>query len=369
MTKKLPPIPGGDASAVAGLVRAQRRSGHEVDVLAYRGTDVAEDDHTFLVGPRQTAGQLDRITVRRIVAMRALGRWARDRLPAMRPDVVHAHAVDVGLPVARVARELGIPIVLTCHGVWFTTRAPGSPLARLERSMIRKGKYAAIASVDGASVRALQGAGFSDARLVLNGVDLEEFGGRIAHGGPFRFAFVGRLVRQKGLDVLLRAVAIARGRTTERFTVVLVGDGPQRGALERLAEKLGVADGVSFRGTLPRADLVYTLRTAEAFVLPSRSEGFPIAILEAWAAGTPVVATAVGGIPDLCPPEGAVLVPPLNPDALADAMLSLIGDSVRRESLARAGRRLVEERYTWDVVAKSYEDLYARCLGLGRQGP
>lgn len=368
VTKKLPPLPGGDATAVAGLSSAQRRKGYDVDVLCYRATGLEASDHVHLVGPAQTPAQLDRVNLRRIRAMRAMGRWAEENLPRLRPDLVHAHAVDVGWPVAQVARALGIPAVLTCHGVWFTTRGPGSPMGRLEKSLIQRGGYAAVTSVDAASVAALQGAGFPETRLVPNGVDPAEIGGHMAHDGPFRFVFVGRLVPQKGADLLVRAAALARSRTGIPFAVVLVGDGPQRQRLEDLAASLSVTDFVLFRGSLPRSELLLMLRTADAFVLPSRFEGFPIAILEAWAAGAPVIAAAVGGIPEVCKGPEANLVPPEDPERLANAMVEIISDPSRREAMARAGRSLVETRFTWDAVVDAYASVYAAALPKA-QGP
>ncbi len=333
-----------------------------MDVLAYRAAGLEESKHVHLAGPRQRPAQLDRINVRRMRAMRALGRWAREHLAELRPDVIHAHAVDVGWPLAQAARALGIPTVLTCHGVWFTTRGPGSPLGRLEKSLIERGRYAAITSVDAASVRALQAAGFAEAALVPNGVDLPEFEPHKAHAGPFRFLSVGRLVHQKGFDVLIQAAALARPRAPEPFAVVIVGDGPLKWRLPDLARTRGATEFVLFRGSLPRPELLLMLQTADAFVLASRFEGFPIAILEAWAAGVPVVATAVGGIPDACSAAEALQVPPEDPARLAEAIVAIMTDPSRRESMIRAGRELVERRYTWDAIVDAYAGVYERAI-------
>ncbi len=369
VTKKLTPLPGGDASAVAGLSAAQRRNGYDVEVLAYRAPGVEASEHVHLAGPTQSPAGLDRIGVRRVRAMRALGRWARENLPRMRPDVVHAHAVDVGWPVAEAAHALGIPTILTCHGVWFTTRGPRSPLGRLEKSLLARGRYDAITSVDAASVRALQGAGYQEATLVPNGIDLSEFEGHQPHGGPFRMLSIGRLVAQKGFDVLIEAAALAHARAPEPFALVIVGDGPLRWQLAALAEARQASEYVLFRGALPRPELLVMLHTADAFVLASRFEGFPIAILEAWAVRVPVVATSVGGIPEACSGGEALLVPPEDPAALAEAMLAMMADPSRRASLARSGRQLVETRYTWDAIVDAYAPVYENAIRKGRTIP
>ncbi len=368
VAKKLLPLPGGDATAVAGLTRAQKERGIEVEVLAYRAAGIAEDEHTHLAGPVQTPDGLDRINIRRWRAARALGSWARTNLPRLRPDVVHAHAVDVGLPVARVAEGLGIPAVLTCHGVWFATKSRLSPSGWLERSLIRRGRYRAITAVDAGSVRDLRTAGFA-ATLVPNGIDLTEFSSPRQREGPFRFLFVGRLVRQKGVDVLLDATSHVPRQKERAFTVDIVGDGPLRPSLERRARDLGLKDRVRFLGSLPRPALLEALRAASAFVLPSRFEGFPVAIMEAWASGLPVISTAVGGIPDACTEGTALLVPRENADALAEAMTTLLRDPKKRAAMARAGRALVEQRFTWEAIATGYDPVYDRAIHPPGAGP
>lgn len=366
VTKKLPPAVGGDATAVAALGRVQRRNDHRVHFLAYRANGVVEGDDTHLVGPTLSGEALDRIGFRRIVAMRAIRRWARTNLRALRPDLVHAHAVDVGASVVGVARDMGVPVVLTCHGVWFPHHSPWSPPARIERSLLGRG-YDAITSVDRPSVQALRAAGFRDAIHVPNGVDVTEFEGPHPRDGTVRFLFVGRHVYQKGIDELLEAAARIRPRLGNRFVLELVGDGPERIRLERKARHLDLAGTARFHGSLPRPKLLEAYRRADALVLPSRYEGFPLVILEAWAAGLPVIATAVGGVPDLCDERNAILVPPNDPDALADALVSLASDPMGREALGMAGRSLVQARYTWDAIAKQYEKVYEDCLARMRR--
>jgi glycosyltransferase involved in cell wall biosynthesis len=237
----------------------------------------------------------------------------------------------------------------------------------MERSLLRRG-YDAITSVDRPSVQALREAGHPDAILVPNGVDISEFAPSAQPDDALRFLFVGRHVYQKGIDVLLEAAARARREIGDRFVLELAGDGPLRSELGRKARNLALSDVVRFLGSLTRPELVEAYGRATAFVLPSRFEGFPVAILEAWAAGLPVIATSVGGIPDLCNAGNAVLVPPDDPEALAAAMTSLSRDATRRERLGSAGRTLVQERYTWDAVADTYERVYGTCRDRVRGG-
>jgi glycosyltransferase involved in cell wall biosynthesis len=137
-----------------------------------------------------------------------------------------------------------------------------------------------------------------------------------------RLACIGRLSPEKGVDVLLNALALLQ-KKGKQFTAVIVGDGPERAALEALALTLGVSESVCFTGHLASADVIYD--SADVIVLPSRSEGLPNTLLEAMRADRPTVATAVGGIPEVVGnSEAAVLVPPENPTALAEAILLAI---------------------------------------------
>jgi glycosyltransferase involved in cell wall biosynthesis len=158
------------------------------------------------------------------------------------------------------------------------------------------------------------------------------------------FVFVGRLTEQKALPVALEALA----RVPEARLVV-VGDGPERAGLERQAAHLG--DRVEFRGSLPREDVLRHLAGARALLLSSAWENLPHAAVEALAVGTPVVATAVGGVPEVVRDGvNGLLVPPNDPEALAEAMRALLDDDLRarlasaaRSSVAAIGR---DEIYT-----------------------
>jgi len=220
------------------------------------------------------------------------------------------------------------------------------------------GMVKAIAAVDRGAEAALRARGFPRVAHVPNGVDADEFAGPRAEPDPAVFLFAGRHEPQKGLDILLVAAALLRDEGAA-FRIVLLGDGSLTHDLKRQAHNLGLDHVVTFAGRLPdRADVVRAYLAASAFVLPSRFEGFPVTVLEAWAAGLPVVASAVGGVVDVCTEGNAVLVPPRNPQALAKAMAGVLADPGLRRRLGDAGRSLVRERYTWDAVASRYSRLY-----------
>jgi glycosyltransferase involved in cell wall biosynthesis len=148
---------------------------------------------------------------------------------------------------------------------------------------------------------------------------------------------VGRLHPVKGHDVLLRAFARLRARVP-KAQLVLAGGGGYRADLERLAHGLGLASAVTFAGQIDAGAVRDLMGGARVFVLPSRSEGLPLALLEAMAAGVPVVATRVGGVPDVATPDTAGLVPPEDPAALAAALEEVLMDSALAQQMSRNGR-------------------------------
>jgi glycosyltransferase involved in cell wall biosynthesis len=194
--------------------------------------------------------------------------------------------------------------------------------------------------------------------VIPNGVDTELFhppapAGRGAAGHRLRLLFVGRLTRQKGADVLLQAMRALRGRLD--VEAALAGDGDARPALERMAGDLGLRDAVRFLGWCDRARIAAESRAADVFVLPSRDEGMSNAILEAMAAGLPVVATGLAANRQLVA-EGSsgLLTPPDQPEALAEAILRLGADAALRQRLGAAGRARVERDFSWRETARAY---------------
>jgi glycosyltransferase involved in cell wall biosynthesis len=172
---------------------------------------------------------------------------------------------------------------------------------------------------------------------------------------------IGRLHREKGADVLLRALPQVAPDGAFPFRAIVVGDGPERGALEAQARRLGLAGSVFFAGE--RRRVVPWLQAADLFVLPSREEGLPVAPLEAMALSLPVVATRVGGTPEVVEHgRTGLLVPPDDPAALAEALRRLALDEPARRALGRRGRIRVRGEFTIARMAERILDLYAELL-------
>lgn len=195
--------------------------------------------------------------------------------------------------------------------------------------------------------------------VVRCGVDLNAFGsnGRVSRNDAAEVLAVGRLVSVKGHGVLLAAIARV-AESGASVTATIVGDGPRRAALEQLARQLGIGDLVRFAGSVGQDDIARYYEQADVFCLPSFSEGLPVVLLEAMAAGVPVVASRIAGIPELIEDgRSGLLVPPGRADLLADALRSLLVDPGRRAELAAEGRRRVGAEFDVDASAGRLREL------------
>jgi glycosyltransferase involved in cell wall biosynthesis len=202
--------------------------------------------------------------------------------------------------------------------------------------------------------------------VIPNGVDPEEFANRGRRAIRFgRYILgVGRLVPQKGFDVLLEAFAITE---VPGMRLVIAGEGFERENLVRRAAELGIVDRVDLVGAVGRKQLVALMLGATAFALPSRGEAFGIALLEAMAAGVPAVAAASGGVPEMARDgENAIVVDVENPGALSFALARLIDDPELRAKLSAGGRKTARE-LAWTRIVERYDGVYEQArAGIGR---
>lgn len=206
------------------------------------------------------------------------------------------------------------------------------------------------------------------AEIIYNGVDTKQFHPmpvddelRAAIGlkkGDKVIIYAGRLVRLKGVDYLLDA--FARLPHTVETGLLLIGDGPEKETLRQRSQELGIAEKVVFAGYVPNHELPRYYSLAYAAVLPTvTEEAFGIAIAEAMACGIPVIATNVGGIPEVADPE--LLVKPADSGEIAARLLFLLDDEARRREIGERGRRKVAEMFTWSAVV---DRLLNYCNGL-----
>jgi len=296
-------------------------------------------------------------------------------------DVVHAHqraALFYGLLAGLLHAT---PLVYTEHGP-LPGREPSRKKKVFNRLLGRRARGITAVAED-VKRRLVEEEGFNPLHIevVPNGVDLGRFGdtvsrevARALHGLSPQACIlgtVGRLVPVKNQALLLHVIARLRTRVPDAQLVV-VGDGPERSALEALARRLDVADRVRFLGESRNIETV--LPAFDVFCLPSLAEGLPLTLLEAMAARVPIVAAAVGGIPEAVRPEReAVLVAGTPPDgrapltdaglayldALSEAVLQLLRDPARRRRLAERAYERVAGAFSMDTVCRRYADILA----------
>jgi len=290
----------------------------------------------------------------------ALWRLAR-LIRRARPDLIHAHSSKAGFLARLAGGCCGVPVVYTPHAFAFLA-AEGPHRRRLYRRLERlvRGHTAALIAVSEEEVWEALGLGFDPSRVTLirNGVRTVDVGPVIIReSGELTVGFFGRLVRQKGPDLLLEAAADVVARLSHvRFR--FFGEGALGPALRKRTEALGLEEHVRFEGECLPHEAVARMRETDVVAVPSRWEGCPYVVLEAHQAGVPVVAAKVGGIPELVR-NGAdgVLVEAENVDALCDALLSLLRDPSKRKRLAEAGRVSVAGR-NLATMASAVADVY-----------
>ena len=354
-----PAVFGGLEQVVRSLSTGQRDRGHAVRLLAVVD-EGREADHP-LVAELRAAGMDVTVAPVAARAYAAERRAVRDALASFRPHVVHTHGARVDVLDASVARRAGFPTVTTVHG--FTGGGWKNRLYELmqRRAMRRMDAVVAVSAplrrrmvasgVHADRVHTVPNAWAGNATIMPRN-EAREFLGIGEIGVPI-VGWVGRLTHEKGADVFLEAIAQLKDLALH---AVVVGSGQEGELLERLTERLGIRDRVRWAGTIDRAGRV--LPAFDLFVMSSRTEGTPIVLFEAMAAGTPVVTTAVGGIPDVVGSAEAILVEPDNAAALAQAIRQSLTDPASARSRSAAARARLHTRFALDPWLDQYDAIY-----------
>jgi glycosyltransferase involved in cell wall biosynthesis len=290
---------------------------------------------------------------------------------AWRPAIVHTHTAKAGVLGRLAARAAGVPTVVhTYHG--HVLRGYFSPartaLFRWLETRLAAAADALVAVSESVKqdLVALGIAPSEKIRVIPLGLDLAHLAVELPHGGLRGEAaipvdaplvgMVGRLVPIKDVPTFLRAARIVR-ETRPEARFALVGDGEERPALESLCRELGLSGKATFFGW--RRDLAAVYGDLDVVVNASRNEGTPVALIEALAAAKPVVATRVGGTPDLLGEgERGRLVPPGDPESLARAVLEALEGSEAARRRAQAGREYVLARHSSDRLVRDVDALY-----------
>jgi glycosyltransferase involved in cell wall biosynthesis len=284
-------------------------------------------------------------------------------------DVLHAFwANEGGALTALAGRALGVPTVVSLGGgelVGFADIRYGGQLSRSERGKTRIALTQANAVTAGSSSLLERAAPWPRGRpagqvqRIPLGVETSLFcpAPTTKREGPPRLVHVASLLPIKEQRILLEAAAHLHARGV-RFELDIVGEGPEEQRLRALANELGIAGIVHFRGAIPHDQLPDLYRAGSLFVLTSRFESQCMAVLEAAACGVPTVGTSVGVVPELAP-DAAVAVRIGDAQALAEAIAALLADPARLASMGRAARARVEAEYSLERCVERFRQLYA----------
>jgi phosphatidylinositol alpha-1,6-mannosyltransferase len=372
------------------LLHRLRARGYEIDVLAssyrglgdqnYRGIRV----HRFRYFParweRLTHEETAPDRMRRsplyavmplfFIASGMRRAWQLARREAY--DIVHVHwPMPMALLAWAARRARPTPMVTTFYGIelrWVQSRLP------FLRRLVQWAANASAQAVAISTYTARELRRFVDVPVEVIPYTAELAPPKLTASrdeGPPSILFVGRLIERKGVAHLIRALGIVRQAVPARL--VVIGDGPERTRLERLAREAGVGEHVEFRGRVSDEALREAYASADVFALPSvfdarqDTEGLGVVLLEAMNYSVPVVASEIGGIIDIVQHERTgLLVPPGDQGALAGALTRVLTDRSLSERLGAAGLRALRESFSWERIVDRWEIVYRRAAPSAR---
>lgn len=386
---------GGQNVHVAAVSTALAARGHIVTVYTRRDDPDLEERVPLAPGVEVvnvTAGPSASIPKDHLLPhLDALADGIREDCARTRPELLHAHFWMSGVAAIRAVQALAaggrgtrIPVLETFHALGTVKRRyqkaedTSPPERRRLEPWVGQTADGVLATCSD-EVTELRALGVDPARISVApcGVDTELMspdGAVVPRGRPFRIGVVGRLVPRKGVELVIRALALLRAAGRDDVELVIVGGGDDDAELARLrgiSEEQGVADRVVFAGRIPHDELPATIRSCDAIVCAPWYEPFGIVPLEAMSCGVPVIGAAVGGLLDtVVDGSTGILVPPQNPEAIAAAVGRLLSDPALGRRLGAAGRNRAVDLYSWDHVAELTEECYRGLLAsAGRARP
>lgn len=379
LTLKFSPLLGGDVTHTTHLVRflaEQRIETHVItirpwvkaQVIPYRNIQVHR------LGLRATTTELETLGVKRVLYMVSSFLLLLRLFLGGGVDLVHAHGWDPALVGGVFARIFRVPLVLTVHGIPRPEEIiSGRVFPILERVILelcsfKDSRIVALTKSDRSRLVEL-GVNRESIDMIPNGIDIHEFDSihprdfrekHVISPRAFLALFVGRLHGQKGVEVLLRA---AKRLKNCDIHFVIVGSGHRESEYRSLAEELKI-ENVLFTGEIGRKELLEAFASSDVFVLPSLFEGMPYVVLEAMAAGKPVVASRLPGLTEVIK-EGrnGILFEKDNDEDLAQTILRLERDRETARRMGKAGRRLTEDRFDWRRIFIRTTESYWKVLG------
>ena len=368
-----PPLGGGGGNNTRHIARALAHLEHQPFVLTAACGDLPRHEVTdgvTIVRIPAFRRRPDRATVPEMVAfilaaMRVIPRYARE----WKIDAAIAYFGLPGGPVGwMLKRATGAPYVIYMQGgdvpgfiypgLGFYHALTGGLLRYLWRDA-----YTVAGLCRDLCARAQRHSPKQDFRIMHPGADVRGIAAKTDYAprAAVELLFVGRFVRQKGLDLLFEALATID--PSLKWHLTLVGDGPERANLLEQATRLGLMDHIALRGWVKKEELSAIYRNGDVFVLPSRDEGFANVLLEAMAAGLPIMGTYVSGTDDaVIDGETGYIVQPGDIPALTNRLTKLFSDANLRERMGRAARARAEAQFDWHKLAEDWVALLGEAI-------
>ncbi|MCQ8893263.1 MAG: glycosyltransferase family 4 protein [Methanolinea sp.] len=342
----------GTELATYNLAKHLAKRGHEIHVITSHDKGLPNFD-------KENGFYVHRLAWPKIRIIGVLLFWLKIflKIRTIKPEIVQAQDLSMGIPSLMIKKVLGMPYIVWGQGS--DIYLPGRVI-KITRSSILKNADAILALTEDMRKK-MKEITSHEIFVVPNGIDPELFciesQSIVKYNKSNIILFVGRLYPIKGIHYLLMAFKEIHDIIKDA-ELVLVGDGQERERLEALSVQIGIQDYVRFIGKVPHTEVKKYMQQADIFVLPSLSEGLPNVILEAMACGLPIVASRVGGIPDVI--EDGVngyLVTPKRLDEIAEKIVILLQNDKLREKISRNNLIKIKS-YRWENIILNLEKLY-----------
>lgn len=360
---------GGIFRHVRDLAEHHSRAGHQVGIVCDSSTGSEHEDKLFAQIMPHLALGLERLPIRRSVGIEDLAALKRcyNHIKALQPDILHGHGAKGGV-VARVigsilrVQRYRVARLYSPHGgsLHFRRRTlSGETVFMAERVLERATEAISfVCDHERQTYEAKIGRPSCDAVRIYNGISERDFGAVPASAGGANFLYIGMLRDMKGPDVFIEAFAEVERRLGRPLKGHIIGDGPDEAKYREMLRQKGLSDRLVMSPAMPVRS---AFALGDIIVIPSRAEAMPYIVLEALAAQKPVIASRVGGIPEVLGADSAALVEPGNTAALAQVMATALTspDWAPRTMPPQDG---FQSRFSASVMAAQVEDLYRRHL-------
>lgn len=346
----------GTEIAAYHVARELARRGHEVHIITLWAKGLAEEE-------KREGFFIHRVRLPLPWLIPQIPLYFAKVLSTIRkiaPGIIHAQAISLNAGFGMgIRKTLRTPYVVWAQGsdvylmpVW---------LKRLVSRCIIKNAAAVIGLTEHMR-REIQSICSREVVVIPNGVETVSFGSLPRKQNQINdeqvVLFVGRLIAVKGVRYLIEAVNIITRQGKQSIKLVVIGDGPERGNLVSLVKELRLEERVEFKGLVPNQDIPEHMGAADIFALPSLSEGFPVTIVEAMAAGLPIVTSRICGLSEIVTEgENGFLVKPGDSGALAEKLLLLLVDEQMRRQISQNNRGKAKQ-YSWEAVVDKLERVY-----------